>query len=234
MQGFIKLHRELMEKPIWLNSTPEQKVVLITLMMMANHKEKTWEFEGQTYKAEPGEFVTSIESIVEKSGKGVSVQNVRTALKRFEKLGFLTNKSTNKNRLISIVNWEVYQVSKDDLTSKLTDAQQATNKQLTTNKNVKNEENVKKKDIDKKIRFAENVHMTQKQYDDLVAQYGKQVVDSKIEDMEIYKASKGKTYKNDGIALKGWLKKDNKLPQKQTPVTYQTDDSLFNPNLGED
>ena len=51
--------------------------------------------------------------------------------------GFLTNKSTNKNRLITIANWELYQVGKKNQQTN----QQATNKQLTTNKNVKNDKN---------------------------------------------------------------------------------------------
>lgn len=40
MQGWIKLHRELLDKPIWTESTPEQKTILITLLMMANHTKK--------------------------------------------------------------------------------------------------------------------------------------------------------------------------------------------------
>ena len=145
MKGWIKLHRELMEKPIWLESTPEQKVILVTLLMMANHEGKQWEFAGEKYEAEPGQFVTSLESIAKNTGKGISIQNVRTALKRFEKYEFLTNKSTNRNRLITIVNWGLYQQEESDGTSKLTSNQQATNKQLTTNKNVKN---VRMKEID--------------------------------------------------------------------------------------
>jgi hypothetical protein len=140
MQGWIKLHREIFEKPIWLESTPEQKTILITLLGMANHQEKQWEWSGFTYKLEPGQFITSLESIANKCGKGVSVQNVRTALKRFESHQFLTNKSTNKNRLISIVNWGFYQAVETELTNKLTSNQQATNKQLTTNKNVRKKE----------------------------------------------------------------------------------------------
>jgi hypothetical protein len=46
-QGWIKLHRELLEKPIWTAATPEQKVLLITLLMMANHGEKQWEWKGK-------------------------------------------------------------------------------------------------------------------------------------------------------------------------------------------
>lgn len=131
-----------MNKSIWQESTPEQKTILITLLMMANHQEKEWEWKGERYKAQPGQFVTSLPSIVKKCGKGITIQNVRTALARFEKYEFLTDESTNKNRLVTIVNWELYQSKDDELTDGLTGNQQATNRQLTANKNDKNNKNI--------------------------------------------------------------------------------------------
>lgn len=107
--GWIKIHRELLNKPIWQLSTPEQKTILITLLMMANHKEKKWEWNGGQYTCEPGQFVTSLNSLAEICGIGITIQNVRTALNRFEKFEFLTNVSTKRGRLITIVNWEKYQ-----------------------------------------------------------------------------------------------------------------------------
>ena len=137
MGGWIKLHRELSDKPIWLESTPEQKTILITLLMMANHEEKEWEWRGESYKAEPGQFVTSLPKIREKCGIGISIQNIRTSLKRFEKYEFLTDESTSKNRLITIVNWGIYQKKDEELTDQPTDDQQTPNRQLTANKNLR-------------------------------------------------------------------------------------------------
>ncbi|EJD3283453.1 DnaD domain-containing protein [Listeria monocytogenes] len=142
--GWIKLHRDLKEKPIWKSSTPEQKTILVTLLMMANHKENEWEWRGKLFKAKPGEFVTSIKSITEECGKGISSQNVRTALKRFENYGFLTKESTKVSTLINVVNWGVYQELENKtntVTNKqLTNDSQTANKQLTTNKNVRTKE----------------------------------------------------------------------------------------------
>lgn len=140
-KGWITLHRKLLDKPIWFESTPEQKTILITLLLMANHKEKEWEWQGMPYKAEPGQFVTSLDSIKKKCGKGISTQNIRTAIARFEKYGFLTNESTKQNRLITIVNWGVYQEKNKELTKELTDSSQTANSQLTTNNNVNNVNN---------------------------------------------------------------------------------------------
>jgi DNA replication protein DnaD len=112
--GWFRLHRVLYEKPIWLKSTTPQKVILIALLGMVNHKEKQWEWRGKPYVCKSGQCITSLEKIMERCGKGVSIQNIRTALKRFEKMGFLTNESTRENRLITICNWTTYQQSKDE------------------------------------------------------------------------------------------------------------------------
>lgn len=133
--------------------------------MMTNHDRSEWEFKGSKYVCEPGQFVTSLESIKAKCGKGITIQNIRTALVRFEKFGFLTNESTKHNRLITIINWGDYQGFADEpnkaTNSRLTNDQQTTNKQLTTNKNermknVRNKEKKKYTDDEGKI-FTKSV-----------------------------------------------------------------------------
>ena len=143
--GYIKLYRVLLEKPIWLNSTPEQKSILIVLLLMANHKGKTWEWNCEKFNISPGQFVTSLDSIKKQCGKGISAQNIRTCLKRFKKLEFLTNESTKMGRIITIMNWGSYQPEQKKLTKDLTVASQSTNKALTPNKNVRMKECKKEK-----------------------------------------------------------------------------------------
>jgi DNA replication protein DnaD len=145
--GWIKLYRCLLDDPIWQCSTNEQKVILITLLLMANHAERKWEWNGRPYICQPGQMITSLNSIREKVGKGISVKKIRTALLRFEKMGFLANQSTKHNRLITICNWEFYQ------TQALTEGKDAGNPWAdeghpaghprASNKNVKNEKNTK-------------------------------------------------------------------------------------------
>lgn len=151
-EGYIKVWRRLFEHPIWLNSSPEQKCVLMVLLELANHQPNQWEWKGKPYTVERGQMVTSIASIVEECGKGVTTQNVRSALSRFEKLGFLTNESTKTGRLITIENYSKWQGAESDTNNdtnkELTKSQQRTNKEVTTIKNEKNVKNVKKSNID--------------------------------------------------------------------------------------
>lgn len=140
--GWLKLHRELIDKPIWVNSTLEQRTILITLLCMANFVPKKWEYAGEIFDLKEGQFVTSLPSIVAKcNSKEITTQKVRTALSRFEKLGFLTDKSTNKYRLITIVNWGLYQALNDNdnrqNNRQITGNQQADNRQITAKEESK-------------------------------------------------------------------------------------------------
>jgi hypothetical protein len=140
--GWIKLHRELMDKAIWKCSTSEQKIILITLLLMANHEANQWVWQGKKYTVQPGQVITSLKSIADKAGPGISIKNVRTAIEKFEKHEFLTNKSTNKNRLITIVNWGFYQAKPEELANNPASNRQATGKQPATNKNDKNDKDI--------------------------------------------------------------------------------------------
>ena len=132
----------MLDKPIWNRSTHEQRLILITILLLANHKEEEWEWNGQRFKCHPGQFVTSLPSLASKAD--CSIQNIRTALKRFKKYEFLTDQPTPTGRLITVVNWDKYQAKDDDLTDQSTDSQQTPNRPLTPNKNDKNDKNDKK------------------------------------------------------------------------------------------
>lgn len=112
--GFFKIYRELWDKPIWKQSTPIQKTVLLTLLSMVNFAPAEWEWQGQKFSVQPGQTITSLQHIAERCGKGVNAGNVRGALDRFVKLGFLANESTKTGRLLTVVNWGAYQYLDDE------------------------------------------------------------------------------------------------------------------------
>jgi hypothetical protein len=155
--SYIKLYRMLIKKPIWLNSTPEHKSILITLLLLANHEPAEWEWMGEKFNVNPGQFVTSLESIRKKTGKGISIQNIRSCLKRLTKLHFATNKATKAGRLITIINWGSYQPKNKKATKIATIEQQSSNKAATPNKNDKNDknDNKEKKKTLKKLDFTD-------------------------------------------------------------------------------
>ncbi len=129
--GWVKFYRQLLEKAVWKTSTPEQKTILVTLLLLASHKANEWEWKGKRCVVLPGQMITSLPSIKKAAGKGISIQNIRTSLKRFKKFEFLTDESTGGGRLITIMNWQSYQsdsAGPNRATNRpLTDSQQTPN-----------------------------------------------------------------------------------------------------------
>lgn len=196
MQGWIKLHRELLKKPIWKCSTPEQKSILVSLLLMANHEQKEWEWRGRPYKCKAGEFITSLDKIKRKAGKGVSIQNIRTALKKFsEKYEFLTIETTKiqeDGTKIIISNWASYQNEINKGINKgITKRQHTPNKELTTNKNDKNENN-EKKNIYGEFK---NIFLSEIEHKKLNSIYSCKLNEA-IEILSSYIASKGAKYRS--------------------------------------
>lgn len=147
MQGWVKLYRSLLGDPVWQLSTPNQKSVLITILLLASHKKKEWEWNGEKYQIEPGQFITSAESLAQKSGKGITRQVVRGSLDRFRRMNFITMQTTKVSTLITVVNWGKFQDESEKTTNHSTNRQPTDNQPTTTIKNVKNDKNEKKSNI---------------------------------------------------------------------------------------
>lgn len=124
MSGWVKLHRELLNKAVWQNLTGDQRSVLITLLLIVNYEAKNWLWKGECYSCSPGQIVTSLPHLAQQAK--TSIQTVRSALANMQKLGFLTDESTATGRLITLTNWELYQSGEDTPTDYPTDKQQGT------------------------------------------------------------------------------------------------------------
>ena len=138
--GWIKLHRKLMENPIFLN--PNLLQIFIYCLLKANHKdnEMIWNDELMTVKT--GSFITGRLQMAKDLKQKDSALYKRLQL--LTKLGYIELKSNNKFTLLTIVKYKSYQVSESK------EEQQSNNKvttkeqQSNTNNNDKNEKNVKK------------------------------------------------------------------------------------------
>jgi hypothetical protein len=83
---------------------------------------------GREILLEPGQFIFGRRIASEETG--LTEREIRTALASLIKLGILTNKSTNKFSIITIVNWSIYQAPEDDNDQQID--QQATSKRPQT------------------------------------------------------------------------------------------------------
>lgn len=149
MSGWIKIHRRLLD---WEWFDDHNTFRLFTyILLKANYEPKKW----HGISINRGQLLTSLPSLSDATG--ISVQSIRTSLAKLKSTGELTDKSTNKNRLLTIVNYDEYQSNDNELTGtsadNLTGQQQTTNRQLTATKEVKKE----KKERNKELYRPDNV-----------------------------------------------------------------------------
>ena len=127
--GFITLHRKLLSWEWYKDSNT--KDLFIHLLLSANFTDTR--FLGKKIKR--GQVVTSLSSLAEETG--MSVQNVKTALKHLISTNEVTNISTDRYRIITVVKYDEYQ----SLTMSLTTCQQSPNKVLTKSQQHHNNDN---------------------------------------------------------------------------------------------
>lgn len=134
MNGYIKLYRKLTQWGWYQDSVV--KDLFLHLLLTASFKDFEW--QGQTMKA--GQLITGRKKLAE--DLNFTEQQIRTALKKLESTKEISIFSTNKYSVITVINWEEYQICDDEATNEQpTNNQQITNKQPHI-KNVKNNKNI--------------------------------------------------------------------------------------------
>lgn len=109
--GYIKLFRKMVDWG-WYKDANTMRVFM-HLLLTANYAET--EYMGTTIH--PGETVIGRKSLA--NALGMSEKNVRTALNHLKSTNEVAIRTTNKFSVVTIVNWESYQV-KDGKTANKT------------------------------------------------------------------------------------------------------------------
>lgn len=136
MEGYIWLHKRF--KSWEWKDDPKMVALFIHFLLSANYQDSEW----RGIKIKRGQFITGLKSL--RVSTGISVQSLRSCIKKLKSTGEITVYSTNKFSIVSLVNWDKYQPqSTIKITSKPTNEQQTTNKQLTTANNINNINNKK-------------------------------------------------------------------------------------------
>ena len=135
MAGYIKLYRQMTEWE-WYKDIPV-RVLFEHCLLRANHKDKKW--QGKIIKA--GSFVTSYENLSIETG--LTYKQVRTALDKLKRTGEVAHEGHTQYSIISIKNWDKFQVEGSQEGSQRADEGQTKGRQRATNKNDKNDKNDK-------------------------------------------------------------------------------------------
>lgn len=145
MEGWIKLHRKIL-KWEWFDDSKMIKFFIYCLLK-ANYEDAKW--RGQTI--EKGSFISSLNKI--SIDTNLSIQQIRTLIDKLKSTHEITCKSTKKYTVITICNFDSYQVGNtvEQHTEQHTN-QHTSNTQVTTSNNINNIYNINNNidiDIDK-------------------------------------------------------------------------------------
>lgn len=147
--GWIKLHRKMLDNPIIMKDA-DHLAVWMYLLLNATHAEYPALFKGQKITLQPGQLITGRKSIAVKLM--ISESKVTRILNAFENEHQIEQQTSNKNRLVSIVNWDLYQSIEQQIELQMNNNRTTSEQQVNTNKNVKNN----KKDKNVINNYSEN------------------------------------------------------------------------------
>ena len=200
MEGWIKIHRKFLDWQ-WFKK-PEAVQLFIYMLLKANHKDGNW----QGHEIKKGQFITSAQTI--SNDTKLSLQVVRTLLKKFELTNEIIVKSTNKFTMLTICKYECYQDESNTINKQLTNKQQTTNKQLTTNKNEKNnKENI--------YREFQHLFITEDEVKKLLDKHTITQINNVLNDIENYKQNT--KYKSLYLTAVKWLQKNEPTSEGISP-----------------
>ncbi len=145
-EGFIKIHRKIL-KWEWYDDVNVVKLFLHCLIL-ANHKTKHW----HGIPVVRGQFITSVGKLAKQTG--LSVKQIRLALKKLKTTNEVTSEPTNRFTMITVNEYSTYHVNEKEegkqKGNQTANEGQTEGKQRATTKNVKNDKNdkkIKKKNI---------------------------------------------------------------------------------------
>jgi hypothetical protein len=240
--GWIKLHRQFKDWE-WYNKS-EMVHLFIHCLIKSNFKEGN--FQG--IPVEKGSFITSLKHLSDETN--ISIQTIRTCLKKLQLTKEIDVKSTNKLTKITICKYDSYQFESDEANKQLTNNQQTTNKQLTTIEERK-ESKEEKEDIhplcswiekDLKSVYSLKNKLTNEQAEKLLNEFTRESIREILESME-NKKDLSKNYSSVNLTIRNWIrtrqktdsnfgiKKENNIPDnlteyekymiKSTGLTYE-------------
>lgn len=154
--GYIKIYRDMLNNPVVCKDNDYFRVWLF-LLLNASHKGYSAMFNGKKIELYAGQLITGRKSIAEKCN--ISESKAQRILKTFEIEHQIEQQTGNKNRLITILNWDKYQNTEQQIEQQVNINRTSNEQQVNTNKNVKNDKNVKniKENIKRKVGSYEAV-----------------------------------------------------------------------------
>ena len=194
---FIKLDRNILGWR-WYKETAT-KTLFIHLLLRANIKDNDF----MTETIHRGELATSYAALAAETG--LTVSQVRTALKHLILTGEVAVRRHSRFSVISMPRYDFYQATSQSRSQSLD------NQIAFTSQQSKND---KEKEEPKELYGPYGrVKLSGAEYQNLVSLYGEEQTNELIEALDEYKEATGKIYKNDAAAVRTFAR--NRTPKRE-------------------
>lgn len=235
-RGYIKFYRKFLEWEWYQDSNCVR--LFLHLLLKANFKDNRW----QGTEVKRGQLITSINHLSKETG--LSEQQVRSTIKKLISTSEITSKATNKFTIITIEKYSFYQSQEEEITNNLTsnttNEQQTNNKQITNNQQqLKNVNNVKNENNEKELK--ENIYMkhfnlvlTKNEYEKIIAEYPKEIVDETIDAIKNTSKEVSKKYLSFNLLLRNWIRRSYKLNKTENKSNEVVKDDMDPSKIAEE
>lgn len=108
--GWVKLHRKLVDNPIFKN--PKASHLWIAILLLANHEPRTFVWGNKTHNLLAGQLLTGREKLSKLTG--LSENFIQRTLVALENVHQIRQQTFNKFRIITVVSWQNYQLGEQE------------------------------------------------------------------------------------------------------------------------
>ena len=175
MEGWIKIHRKILENPIICKDS-DYLAVWIYLLLNATHKEIPALFKGKKIILQKGQLIVGRKSMANQLK--ISESKIYRIINCFKSEQQIEQQTSNQNSLITVLNWDKYQQIEQQNEQQMNNERTTSEQRVNTNKNDKNvkndKNNVKKntkrktfEDIFSENHFSEQLENTIKDFIDM-------------------------------------------------------------------
>lgn len=135
MEGWIKIHRKILDNPIICKDSDHLSIWLY-LLLNATHQEIPAVFKGEKIILKSGQLITGRKSMSEKLG--ISESKIYRVINEYKNEQQIEQQTSNKNSLITILNWNKYQHAEQQNEQQMNNQRTTSEQPVNTNKNVNN------------------------------------------------------------------------------------------------
>lgn len=131
--GYIKLYRKTLDNPIIMKDS-DHLAIWTYLLLNATHQNMNAVFDKEKIILKPGQLITGTLSMSKELK--INKDKIQRTLKEFEVDKQINQQISSKGRLITVLNWEIYQYYDNQFDKQMINKCETTDKQLITNNNV--------------------------------------------------------------------------------------------------